>query len=917
MASEAEVDLIINATRALPELERDLDRIITIAENGAPDVDVQAALDLTQSVDRLNRDLDRAVTAAAAGADDIDLDAVLNQQNTLRRLRSDLNRVTQAATSGNAVDPLTLQGVLDGPETLRTVRSELQRVVAVAQATTPDITIDVEVDDASLRQAEDSTNRLARSALGAVGAVGGFGTTLGTAGAAAGTAAPLIASVVTAVEQLLPAAALATTGMLAIQSASGAVKLAMIGVSDAIEAAFDPEAKPEDLAKALEKLAPEARKFVTELNSMRGALKDIQQEVQNRFFDGFSGKLKELSTSVLPNVRKSLNSSADSLNNMAIGAANAAIKLSKDGTLGIALKGANQGLRNLEKTPGLVVTAFGQLAAAAAPAFDRVTEAVARVADEVSKKLTKAFESGALEKAIDGAVDAIAQLGRIAGNVFTIVGNVMSAAGEQGDGLFGTLEKITGALALATSSEGFQRAIGALTDTMGTLATNIAPLLIKALAILGPVIEELAPPVQHLIDVLGGSLGEVLDALGPVLVTLAESFGKMLPVLEPFIELAGELLADILPSLNPLFETLGNIFEEMAPFAQQVADNLGVQLTPVLEKLPGILEEVLPFFTELAERLFPLLTDTLDELGPSLSDLATALGELLVELTPLIVKWLELQIMFVDRILPIIEDVISFLVRLVNFGLQLLTRFLDRYVIPGLKTTAALLSGDFSGAVEYAKVILVNFVEDAGRALVSLRQKAADAVLRMASDIIGNARRMAQGFIDATVRMINEAVRRIRGLPGQIRSALPGAGQILIGIGQAIIRGLITGINSMIPSLINTLGSITSRLPDWKGPEDLDRRILIPAGRSIMDGFMKGIADSVPALERQLGGITLAVPAMVTPGAADFGFRGVLTPQAPTVYVSIGNEAVDRYVTTRVDSSLRTRDRELAQGVRR
>lgn len=93
-------------------------------------------------------------------------------------------------------------------------------------------------------------------------------------------------------------------------------------------------------------------------------------------------------------------------------------------------------------------------------------------------------------------------------------------------------------------------------------------------------------------------------------------------------------------------------------------------------------------------------------------------------------------------------------------------------------------------------------------------------------------------------------------------SALAGAGRWLINAGRNIIRGLINGITSMLGSLRSKLSSITSMIPDWKGPETVDRKLLIPAGQSVMAGFQSGIAAQVPALRDQLRAVTGDLPGM-------------------------------------------------------
>lgn len=916
MASEAEIDLVVNASQALGQVTRDLNQIVRTAEDGAPDIDLTAALDAQASLLSVQNDLDDLIQNA--DADSIDIDAVLDQLRTLAQLDEDLDDVIRAAQAGAAQDPIQLQGVLDGARTIVDVRSELDAVITTVQRTSPPIVLRGEVDwdrDAlrgTARSIRDDLTRVLRTAgnagRGAASALLPVGIGIAGIGAAAGTAAPLVAGLVGAVESIIPAAAVATTGLLAVQLASGAVKLGMIGVGEAVKNAFDPDVKPEDLAKSLDALAPSARKFVLQLADMKEEFKDLQLGVQDRLFKGFDGTLKDLGRSALPQVQGALNRTAVTLNKMAHGVGDAAVELAENGTLGRALKGATTGLNNLVKVPAQATTAFGQLAAAAAPAFDRITEAIAKAADRWSKDLTESFGSGELEKRIDQAVDALAQLGRVAGNVFGIIGNIADAASQEGEGLFGTLEKITGALRDVTGSEAFQTLIGELVATMATAGREAFPVFTTALSIVSQVMEQLAPVVRELLRVLGPTLVQILDASEEPILALAESLGIAVEAMLPLIELAGELIAGVLPVLTPLFETLGRVITEMTPFIEQLATNIGVQLTPFLEALPGILEEILPLFEDLAAEVFPALVEMLVQLSPFLAELAVELADLAVELAPVIADFLSFSTVILGKIIPIIGPLLTGLLVTLTISLTGLSMVLNGIVLPALRTVGNVLSGDFSGALESAGI-------DAG----AMKDAVTGAFNQMAGSSIGSVATMASGIGREAARAgagllrgVNDGVNKVRTLLGNLpsiaRGILSGLGSVLFSAGAQLIGGLISGISSKIGEVRSKLSELTGLIPDWKGPMQRDRTLLTENGKAIMDSLMTGFDARLPEIRAQLGAITATIPQSV----GRIGAAG-----GPVVYVTIGNEAVDQYVTTRVRRENDAEARVLAQGVRR
>lgn len=534
MANEAEVDIVVNAAGALPDLERQLARILREAENDADAIDVPVAIDTRDAVRTLSAQLGVAVNAAEGQLDGIEVGVLIDQRDALRTLDRQLTRLVDDANRGiTSSDPVTIQAVLDSPESIRTMRTQLERVVASVQATAPDVEVEVEIDqnvDNDVSRLQVGLDKLGRSALTSAQSAGSLARTVGVLGVAVGSALPTVASLVAALQQIAPAAAVGTQAMLAQKLVAGTLKLAMIDVEDAIKNAFDPEVKPEDFQKSLEQLAPEARKFVSALRDQRSELRALQQGVQNRVFRDFDSIFSNLGRRVLPIARSALNDTANSLNRMARNTADAAVQLSEQGVFGQALKGATQGLQNLERVPARVAGSFGFLAAASAPAFNRITLAIDELSLKVSTKLAEAFESGALERAIDNSITAIGQLFTILGNFGAGVGNIFSGLTQDGGGLFDTLEKISEAFERLTASREFQAILAELALTADVLFDALLPLIEEAFKQLGPVIEILAPLVRDFVQAIGPELIPLVQQLGPILVDIALLMKEQLPL---------------------------------------------------------------------------------------------------------------------------------------------------------------------------------------------------------------------------------------------------------------------------------------------------------------------------------------------------------------------------------------------------
>jgi hypothetical protein len=628
-ANQAEVDLVVSAAGALPDLERQLSQILRIAENDADAIDVPVAINTRDAVRDLGVQLEVAANAAEGRLDGIEVGVLINQRDALRTLDRQLTRLVDDASRGiTASDPVTIQAVLDGPESIRSMRTDLQQVVASVQATAPDIEIDVEIDqnvDNDINRLELGLEKVGRTAL--VSARGMGNLTKGVAGLslAVGSALPAVAGLVAALQQVAPAAAVGTQAMLAQKLVAGTLKLAMVGVADAVERVFDPELSPDEFHKSLEGLAPEAAKFVDQLHTMRRELTALQQGVQNRVFKDFDEILVSLSAKAGPALTRALNSTADSLNRMAKNTANAANQLADQGVLGQALKGATQGLINLEKVPARVARSFGFLSAAAAPAFNRITLAIDELSLKVATKLQRAFESGALERAIDRSVAAISQLFTVLGNFGTGIGNIFSGLTQSGGGLFDILEKVSEAFERLTASKEFQSILNELALTADVLLAALLPLIEEAFKQLGPVIETLAPVVRDFVAAIGPELIPIIQQLGPILVDIALIMKEQLPLA---IELTRGAIGLLSAALTAVSFVMHNV---LLPAARAIARFFETTLGGVLSVLPRIFSKAFDVIASLFGDFEGETSGTTTFVKGALSDLGDAFKGALVD----------------------------------------------------------------------------------------------------------------------------------------------------------------------------------------------------------------------------------------------------------------------------------------------
>lgn len=146
--------------------------------------------------------------------------------------------------------------------------------------------------------------------------------------------------------------------------------------------------------------------------------------------------------------------------------------------------------------------------------------------------------------------------------------------------------------------------------------------------------------------------------------------------------------------------------------------------------------------------------------------------------------------------------------------------------------------------------------------------------------VISAVGKMAQGVQNA----FNAVVSFFASVPSRILSAMGNLGNLLWNAGKSIIDGFLNGIKSMFGFVKDTLGTLTSWLPDWKGPAALDKKILRKSGQLVIGGFIDGLEDKYSSVHKSLKNLTDSLSHSVSIPQID---TNIFTPhpaQAGAVY---------------------------------
>lgn len=798
------------------------------------------------------------------------------------------------------------------------IRAQLIAIVNDAERRAPHIDLRVDIDNRSVvdaitalgdridglhrptRQADDDSNRLLGTLSRFGSAAGGIAlnaTRLTLVAGAAASALPAVGALVTSLANVAPAAAAGVTAFVGMKAITATLKVGLLGVSDALSAVFDPSADPAEVDEALKNLSVNARAFVQEIQKAKPALDDLRLDVQDKLFAGLDKSVSQLAKATLPTVRRASLDYAGTLNDMAQGAVSAGVEMGNNGTLGKALAGSQTAFRKLERIPAQVLTAIGQLAAGGGGLLNKLADKIADVADSASKKLNDAFESGALDKAISTAVTVLKELGTVAGNVFTVVSNIFSAADASGGGLFTTLEKVTGALADVTAGKEFQGVLSSLIDVGQTLADTVLPLLELAFTTLAPVIQALAPIVQEIVTDLGDQLAQIIPALQPLLLQLVDAFGKLWEALSPLLPVFTQLLIEIMPSLVDILISLTDILVALTPAIVAMAEGASTYLVPALVGVTEIIATLIDWFAQMVEFTVKvgdaLISFTSNVIFNTLvAGLAVLLDFLDGDFSS---GWLRLQKLIAswgDSVSTTVSNVWTIIYSLFITGLA--------------RITGTTVSG------------LQNLIYQFASKTNSMVQSVINGFARIVSGI---NQQLAYG-VSAVVRFFSSVV-----------GAFASAPSLLYKAGQSLISGFISGMKSQIGAVGKAASSILSAARDYfpfspakKGPFS-GKGYTLYSGQKLITDFARGIEsrhDWVTRALQNMGRPLLSSTGLVTPttgyaegGGAIAGLVGAtFTRSAPSVFVYLGNELVNDHVQVIVDGALTDFNRTASQGVR-
>lgn len=496
-----------------------------------------------QNLRRVQEDSAKAVVQAVRDVINAQRD-LQNAQRDAVRAQQDLNKARQQAVrdledmqfalTGGSLDER--QAALDVKQALQ----ELQNLQRDPTANADDIeraTINYEKQKLALDEARKSNQRLAVDSAAAAKA--------GVAGSDA---------VVNAQDGVRNATQAVADAQQSLVDAQDGVRQAQIDsarqIADAVQGVIDAQRNLADayvdaadaggaagakLNDAMANLSPNARAFVGEVLSLKGAWDDVRKSVQDKLFAGLAAEVKPLASIWFPLLKTGMGQVATGLNGII-----------KETVAYLKTTEAQQNVANIFKNTGLalgnmkgilrdLLAAFLDIASVGSDFLPDLATGAANAAKNFRDFVHEAKETGRLKEWMQGAMDTAGRLWQLIKNIGDIIGTVFSAIDTQGGGALNTLTNLTGKIAEFLHSAEGQDALKALGRALAAIGGATGKVFLSFLDVAATVLTAIEPLITAFADAAGTYLAGALQVLKPVLEGVATVLGFLGPALGPVI----------------------------------------------------------------------------------------------------------------------------------------------------------------------------------------------------------------------------------------------------------------------------------------------------------------------------------------------------------------------------------------------
>lgn len=263
------------------------------------------------------------------------------------------------------------------------------------------------------------------------------------------------------------------------------------------------------------------------------------------------------------------------------------------------------------------------------------------------------------------------------------------------------------------SAEGISQITGFI-SSMEPVITSVGGLLKGLAKGIFDIIRSIAPLVAPVIDGLTNdvvpALRDALKLLAPVgikiIAALTPIIPKLLPVVAALADIADTFVDAFAPVLDQLASGLGEVAPLIAEFAK-AATFAGAVVGQLIDPLKNVLMTLLPQLTQMWKELSPPIIELVKQLAPLAGDLLIALGQALIEVVKALIPVIPDLTKVGQEIIPLVTKAV---VELTPFLAEMVTKIID-IAVPVLEAVVAFMKWlDSVGLLQPALKILLGLL---------------------------------------------------------------------------------------------------------------------------------------------------------------------------------------------------------------
>lgn len=597
--------------------------------------------------------------------------------------------------------------------------------------------------------------------------------------------------------------------------------------------------------KALAKLAPNAQEAAKAFRDLSKSGGGIKTAIQQQVFKNLDGIINRMGKTTVPMLRKSLGGTGAALNGVLRSVGRYVTSKTGVAQLGKALQGNNRIIRVLGSAAAPILNGILHIFNALHPSSMRLAHTIASAGKAFGTWASAPKTGEKIRGFMDRAFHSAHNLFGIVKNLGKTLFNVFSAATPSGDGILGTLNKLSKRMADFTSLASSKNAIadwakrgtaatGQMLGFLGKVGKMLLPLFNPSIASgYMKVFSAVLPVIVSIVKVVQSALAPVLERIGTAFAKNGPKFAGLFKALAPLLKGVGSVIGEI---IGQSLDMLGTIASVITPVVGIISKVVG----PILTRFAPIIATIILAFTNWGGAIVKILPIVGKFLAPMV-ELAVTLGNMV---GPAFIK-----------IGKVVGVVFKFLVKVVGGGARLISRLVGAHFTLVSRTVGIsmrIVQRVISVAWRVIRTVFGTYLRIIGtvvRTYFNVYKTIVMAVFNVIRRVISVAWKVIRVVVGAGARFVRAIIGTEMAAARAIFSRVWG---VMKGVASRAWNGIKTVVGAGARGVVAILKAIPRKILNLasnflQAGQDLGKRVIrgIGMGLSAAGGFISDIGSSV------------------------------------------------------------------------